>query len=60
MATTYKDIYNAETRGLATLLLGWRWEAVTRFGAGSEESYAAFDACQDLFREWARTHDTRP
>ena len=62
--TTYRDIYNAETRAFMSRLMDWHIQAAQRFGprgtASRDDLDNAIEACHDIFREWARTHETRP
>ncbi len=60
MPTTYKDIYNAEARAMLSYLSNWHVETATRPERDEELIDGVVDATQDMFREWARTHSTRP
>jgi len=59
MERTYRDLYNAEARAVMSLLMNWRLDAGLR-SWDNERMEALREAGHDLFREWCRTHETRP
>ena len=60
MATTYKDLYNAPTRALQSILMGWQYDVAVRFRDDTTRYIAAGIAISGIWMEWARTHETRP
>ena len=60
MATTYRDIYNPTARAVLSVLMEWHIQcAMARPRPTREKLDAVVDETQDMWREWARTHDTR-